>query len=102
LPKFAELATPKLYKNFKDFLKTYLRNHGVIESCPTSMLSGIIGSPCVSMFIEPDGSLELLGTYDKINFNYFRNVSAISPQKSSINIVNKFLNFFNFLIFIFF
>lgn len=47
------------------------------------MLSGIIGSPCVSMFIEPNGSLELLGTYDKINLNYFKNVSSVAPQITS-------------------
>jgi len=96
--KFTELATPKLYKNFKDFFKTYLKNHGIIESCPTSLLSGITGQPCISMFIEPDGALELLGTYDKINLNYFKNVSAISPQKSAANLVILILNYQNFLL----
>jgi len=83
-------------------LKNYLRFHGIIESCPTSLLSGIIGSPSISMLIEPDGTLELLATYDKININYFKNICAISPQKSALNIVkiNLILNFIEIKIYI--
>jgi hypothetical protein len=87
-----------LYKNFKDFFKTFIKNHGIIESCPTSLLSGILGSPSISMMIEPDGSLELIGTYDKINLNYFKNILAISPQKSATTLVTDNFNII-FLIF---
>lgn len=71
-----------------------MKNHGIIESCPCPLLSGIMGSPCISMLIEPDGSLELIGTFDKLNYNYFKNISAISPQKSSINLVNFYFEYF--------
>ena len=83
-----EFAAPNLYKNFKEFLKKFIEEKGVIESCPTNMISNINGSPCISMNIEPDGKLELLGTYDKLNANYFRNYINISPQKSLNNFVN--------------
>jgi len=75
-----------------------LKNHGIIESCPSPLLSGIIGSPCISMIIEPDGSLELVGTFDKLNNNYFKNISAISPQKSSINLVILFFKIITYFI----
>ena len=47
------------------------------------------------MFIEPDGNIELIGSYDKINQNHFRNIAAISPQNSIPKLVIKlyFLNF---------
>ncbi len=83
------MATPKLYKNFKDFLKCYLKNNGIIESCPSHMLSGIIGSPSISMLIEPDGSLELIGTFDKINNNFFKNICAITPKQPIVNLVKN-------------
>ena len=38
------------------------------------------------MFIEPDGTLELICTYDKVNYNNFRNIFGVSPQKSIPNL----------------
>lgn len=81
------MITTNLYKNFKQFLKEFCENQGVIESCPTNSLSGINGSPAISMFIEPDGNVDLIGTYDKINHNYFRNIAAVAPQSSIPNLV---------------
>lgn len=88
------MATPNIYKTFRQFLNEFCEFEGVIESCPTNSLSGITGSPCISMFIEPDGNIDLIGTYDKINYNYFRNIAALSPQTSLPNLVKNF----NFLI----
>jgi len=83
-----EMVTPNLYKKkFKHFLKEFCEYQGVIESCPTNSLSGITGSPAISIFIEPDGNIELIGTYDKINQNYFRNIAMLCPQTSIINLV---------------
>jgi len=53
------------------------------------MLSGIIGSPSISMLIEPDGSLELIGTFDKINNNFFKNICAITPKQPIVNLVKN-------------
>ncbi len=87
------MITPNLYKNFKQFLKEFCENQGIIESCPTNSLSGITGSPAISMYIEPDGNVEFVGTYDKINHNYFRNLAALAPQTSIPNLVLKFFFF---------
>ena len=92
--KFVEFAAPGLYRNFKEFLKKFIKNKGIIECCPTYLLSNINGSPCISMNIEPDGKLEFLGTYDKLNVNYFRNFINISPQRSLNNLVNLNFNVF--------
>jgi len=81
------MITPNLYTNFKAFLKLFCENQGIIESCPTNSLSGITGSPAISMFVEPDGNVELIGTYDKINLNFFRNIAALAPQSSIPNLV---------------
>ncbi len=71
-------------------MQEYCLYGGVIEACPTNSLSGIIGSPSVSFFIEPDGNIDFTCSYDKINFNYFRNISAITPQISIPNLVKIF------------
>ena len=76
-----------MYNNFRQYIEEFCLNEGVIESCPTNSLGGITGSPCISLYIEPDGNIELIGTYDKINFNHFRNIGALSPQTSLPNLV---------------
>jgi len=38
------------------------------------------------MLIEPDGGLELLCTYDKVNYHNFRNIFGVSPQRSIPNL----------------
>jgi hypothetical protein len=87
IPKKAEIVTQKLYEGWEDFFKHFCNNKGVIEACPTSSLTGIVGNPCVSIFIEPDGNVENLGTFDKINASHFKNFAAISPQKTIPNLV---------------
>lgn len=87
MPSYGELIAPHLYKNFKDFLQQYFESHGVIEACPMNSLADIAGSPCISMLIEPNGGLELIGTYDKINTLFFKNIAAVSPQLTSKNMV---------------
>jgi hypothetical protein len=81
------LATPKLYNDWDEFFNEFINSHGVIESCPTNSLSGVMGSPAISFFIQPDGEIEFVATYDKLNSSYFRNFGAISPQRSIPNLV---------------
>jgi hypothetical protein len=73
-------------------MQEYCQYGGVIEACPTNSLSGIIGSPNVSFLIEPDGGIDFICSYDKVNQNHFRNVSAITPQISIPNLVLISLN----------
>jgi IQ domain-containing protein H len=89
IPKKAEIITNKLYKSWDEFFEEFSRCKGVIESCPTGSLSGIIGNPCISFMIEPDGNLSEICSYDKLNVNYFRNFGLISPQQTIPNLVSN-------------
>ena len=89
LPKKIKICANYLYKNWDEFFKAYLDNRGIIEPCPTYNPANIIGSPCIPIFIEPNGNIEHMSTYDKINLAYFRNIGAISPQASFIDNKSK-------------
>ena len=89
LPKKIKICANYLYKNWDEFFKAYLDNRGIIEPSPTYNPANIIGSPCIPIFIEPNGNIEHMSTYDKINLAYFRNIGAISPQASFIDNKSK-------------
>ena len=82
IPKKIKIICNNLYKSWDEYFKYYIENRGIIEACPTFNPNNIIGSPAVPIFIAPDGNIEVLPSYDKINLYNFRNVGAISPQKS--------------------
>ena len=79
--KNVSFVYPNLYKNWKQFLKHFLSNKGIIECCPTKELNGIMGRPCIPLLIEPNGKIKILPTFEKINVDYFKNIITISPQK---------------------
>ena len=39
-----------------------------------------MGNPCIPMFIEPNGKIKLLPSFEKINVNFFKNIATTSPQ----------------------
>ena len=81
LMKYTSFAYPNLYKNWNEYLKVFLLNKGIIESCPTKGLSGIMGKPCIPILIEPNGIIKVLPSYEKINVDNFKNIINTSPQK---------------------
>ena len=94
LPKKVKICGNYLYKSWEDYMKYYIKYGGIIEAYPSFNLNNnIIGSPSFPIFIEPNGNIEILNSYDKINLFSFRNIGAISPEKSMRNIKkNKFDN----------
>ena len=76
-----EIVSKEVYKNTDAFLAEFDKQGGVIEACPTERLSSIKGSIAVTFEIEPDGEINVLGNYEKINVDYFRNVAAVSKQQ---------------------
>ena len=86
LKNFVKIAYPTIYPTWNEYLKEYTKQKGIIESCPTFDLSGIMGSPSLPILIEPSGKIKVLPTYDKINVEFFKNIGCISPQKSLLDV----------------
>jgi len=63
LPKKVRIASKMLYRNWNDYFRDFCKVGGVIEASP-SCLSVSIGSPSVSFFIEPDGNIQIIGSFD--------------------------------------
>ena len=82
ISKRVKIVANFLYKSWDEYFQEFIANRGVIEACPTTNPSNIIGSPAIPILIEPDGNIEHLPTYDKINLFSFRNIGAISPQRT--------------------
>lgn len=82
----AHIAIETLYPTWNDYLRAFISEKGIIESCPTFDLNGIMGSPAIPIFIEPTGRVQILPTFDKLNTNYFRNYGCTSPQQSLLDI----------------
>lgn len=83
----AQFAMPNLFKTWNVYIKELCKNGGVIEARPNCKKSDI-SSPSISFFIEPNGSIEVIGSYDKIQINDYVNLGCIFPQKSLPNIVS--------------
>ena len=99
--KHITFCYPNFYSNWDDYLESYLFNKGIIEACPTKYLDGIMGHPCIPMLIEPNGSIKLLPSFEKINSDYFKNIINTSPQNSideeTLNKIAKRLGAFFYL-----
>lgn len=46
--------------------------------CPSNMLA----SPSIAFFIEPDGNIELIGSFDKFAAKEYINAGCFFPQTS--------------------
>ena len=82
LIKNAKFSYSNLYSNWDEFLQKFLTEKGVIECCPTKNLDGIMNNPCLPIFIEPNGKIKILPSYEKINIDFFKNIATTSPQNS--------------------
>jgi hypothetical protein len=64
LPKKIKIAQPSLFRNYEAYMTQFCKVGGVIEAaplCPTSQMH----SPSVSFLIEPNGNLQIIGSFDK-------------------------------------
>ena len=85
LIKNCKYSFPNLYTNWDEFLQKFLKEKGVIECCPTKNLDGIMNNPCLPIFIEPNGKIKILPSFEKINVDFFKNIATTSPQNSLNN-----------------
>ena len=59
------LMVDKDCKSLNEYLTKFLDGKGIIECCPTKDLDGVMGNPCIPMFIEPNGKIKLLPAFEK-------------------------------------
>ena len=85
LNKNVKFSFPNLYTNWEQFLQKFLEQKGVIECCPTKNLDGVMNNPCLPLFIEPNGQIKILPSFEKINVDFFKNIATTSPQYSLNN-----------------
>ena len=78
LAKKVKIATTSLFKNWEEYIEHFCRIGGVIEAapmCPPNSLA----SPSISFFIEPDGNIELIGSFDKFAAKEYINAGCFFP-----------------------
>ena len=80
LPKKAVIAMPSLYQSWKEYLDAFCKRGGVIEAMPSTSVD--THSPSVSFLIEPDGKIQVIGSYDRFNGKEFLNAGCFYPQTS--------------------
>ena len=79
LPKRTKIASSKLYEDWRDYINDFCKVGGVIEAAP-SCLSTKIGNPSIAFFIEPDGQIKVIGSFDKFQSKEFINAGCFFPQ----------------------
>ena len=78
VPKKAQIAMKSLYRSWNMYIERYCHVGGVIEAAPICPLAEV-SSPSISFFIEPDGEIELVGTFDRIQAIPFVNAGCFFP-----------------------
>ena len=66
LPKKLKIVKSSLYRDFSEFINTFIKRGGVIEASP-SILQKNMGFPGFSFILEPDGTLEFVSSFEKLN-----------------------------------
>mmetsp|Transcript_36645 Transcript_36645/g.36256 ORF Transcript_36645/g.36256 Transcript_36645/m.36256 type:complete len:261 (+) Transcript_36645:953-1735(+) len=72
VPKRVKIACPSLFQSWGEYIQTFCESGGVIEAAP-SCLSNKIGSPSISFFIDPDGDIQIIGSFDKFHSREYIN-----------------------------
>lgn len=78
LPNKAKICMPHLYKSWDEYLKNFLQHGGVIEATPVC-LPNQISSPSISFMIEPNGDIDLIGSFDWFTGKDYVNMGAFFP-----------------------
>ena len=78
LPKKAKISQPTLFKSWDSFLEHFCRIGGVIEAAPMCP-SNQVSSPSIAFFIEPDGNIEIIGSFDKFAAREYINAGCFFP-----------------------
>jgi hypothetical protein len=78
IPKRIKIAQPTLFRNWEEYITHFCRIGGVIEATPTCP-ANLLASPSIAFFIEPDGNIELIGSFDKFAAKEYINAGCFFP-----------------------
>ncbi|KAL0480912.1 hypothetical protein AKO1_011189 [Acrasis kona] len=67
-----------VYKDWMDFMHAFKRMGGVIEAVPQN----VVGSPVANLFIEPDGTVNILSIQEQLISPQFCTLGSAFPQGS--------------------
>lgn len=81
LPKKVKIAQSSLFTTWDSYINLFCKVGGVIEAAPMCQ-SSQVQSPSVSFLIEPNGQIQVVGSYDKFAASDFVNAGCFFPQKS--------------------
>ena len=81
LPKKLKIVKSSLYRDFSEFINTFIKRGGVIEASP-SILQKNMGFPGFSFILEPDGTLEFVSSFEKLNASLMNPCGYQIPQHS--------------------
>jgi hypothetical protein len=85
LPRKVVLACPAVYNHSWDkYARTFFRVGGVIEACPAY----VVCSPSTSLYIEPDGTVNILNTHDQIFSSPFLYAGANFPSAAPCDLLH--------------
>lgn len=59
------MAQPSLFRSWEFYIKRFCKVGGVIEAAPLCSPAHI-SMPSIAFFIEPDGNVKLVGSFDRI------------------------------------
>lgn len=78
LPKKVKITMPSLYRNWDEFSDSFFKVGGVIEAAPSCQPTQM-ASPSISFFVEPNGNIELIGSFDRFASKEFINAGCFFP-----------------------
>ena len=81
LPKKIKIAQPSLYPTYDDYITNFCKVGGVIEAAPLCS-SMMVSSPSISFMIQPDGKLQIIGSFEKFAATEYVNAGCFFPQTS--------------------
>lgn len=73
-----------LYPTYKSYLHDFLTKGGIIEASP-AFPPNQISSPSIFFQIDPQGHVEVLGSFEKLQGPDYRNIACQFPQTSLPN-----------------
>lgn len=85
LPFKLQVVYTTLFRSYAEYMSAFTRRGGIIEASPNVPFSSI-ESPSLFFRVEPDGRVEVLGTFDKLRVNDYVPIACVGPKRALPNI----------------